>query len=271
MPGFQVLNRVRGIKPGASVIATVRDEQGAELPALAVQRFGRGRSAALMVGDVWRWGMKDAAARTDMDKAWRQLARWLVADVPRRVELSVESLAGDANGAVQLQVRARDAGYKALDEASVAVEVETVTFGAGAEGTTAPIRLQAEAAGTEPGLFQTTYVPRSTGGYRARAIVTNAAGAEVGRAEAGWSTDLAAEEFRSLTPNVALLEELAKKTGGEVIAAGDLEKFARGLPSRKAPVMETRLEPLWHTPAMFLLALACFLGEWGVRRWKGLP
>jgi uncharacterized membrane protein len=271
MPGFQVLNRVRGIKPGASVIATVRDEQGGELPALAVQRFGRGRSSALMVGDVWRWGMKDAAARTDMDKAWRQLMRWLVADVPRRVELAIEPLAGDANGAVQLQVRARDAGYKALDEASVTIEVETITFGADAGAAAAPIRLQAEAAGTEPGFFQATFVPRATGGYRARAIVTNVAGAEVGRAEAGWSTDLAAEEFRSLTPNLALLEELAKKTGGEVIAAGDLEKFARSLPARKAPVMETRLEPLWHTPVMFLLALACFLGEWGVRRWKGLP
>ena len=271
MPGFQVLNRVRGIKPGASVIATVRDEQGGELPALAVQRFGRGRSSALMVGDVWRWGMKDAAARTDMDKAWRQLMRWLVADVPRRVELAIEPLAGDANGAVQLQVRARDAGYKALDEASVTIEVETITFGADAGAAAAPIRLQAEAAGTEPGFFQATFVPRATGGYRARAIVTNVAGAEVGRAEAGWSTDLAAEEFRSLTPNLALLEELAKKTGGEVIAAGDLEKFARSLPARKAPVMETRLEPLWHTPVMFLLALAFFLGEWAVRRWKGLP
>lgn len=271
MPGFQVLNRVRGIKPGASVIATVRDEQGGELPALAVQRFGRGRSSALMVGDVWRWGMKDAAARSDMDKAWRQLMRWLVADVPRRVELAIEPLAGDANGAVQLQVRARDAGYKALDEASVTVEVEAITFGADAGAAAAPIRLQAEAAGTEPGFFQATYVPRATGGYRARAIVTNVAGAEVGRAEAGWSTDLAAEEFRSITPNVALLEALAKKTGGEVVAAGDLEEFARSLPARKAPVMETRLEPLWHTPVMFLLALACFLGEWGVRRWKGLP
>ena len=271
MPGFQVLNRVRGIKPGASVIATVRDEQGGELPALAVQRFGRGRSSALMVGDVWRWGMKDAAARSDMDKAWRQLMRWLVADVPRRVELAIEPLAGDANGAVQLQVRARDAGYKALDEASVTVEVEAITFGAEAGAAAAPIRLQAEAAGTEPGFFQTTFVPRATGGYRARAIVTNVAGAEVGRAEAGWSTDLAAEEFRSITPNVTLLEALAKKTGGEVVAAGDLEKFARSLPARKAPVMETRLEPLWHTPVMFLLALACFLGEWGVRRWKGLP
>jgi uncharacterized membrane protein len=179
MPGFQVLNRVRALKPGASVIAAVRDEHGVEIPALAVQRFGRGRSAALMVGDVWRWGMKDAAARTDMEKAWRQLMRWLVADVPNRVDLAVEAIAEDANGAVQLQVRARNESYQPLDDGTVKVEVESVVFGADASTPRTPITLQGEASGTEPGLYQATYVPRLTGGYRATAIVTNALGAEV--------------------------------------------------------------------------------------------
>ena len=271
MPGFQVLNRVRGPKPGASVIAAVRDEHGTELPALAVQRFGRGRSAALLVGDVWRWGMKDAAAHQDMEKAWRQLVRWLVADVPNRVDLAVEAQPEDANGAVQLLVRVRNASYQPFDEATVTLAVEPVVFGDGGATAGGAVRLQAEAAGTEPGLYRATYVPRLTGGYRVTATVTDPAGAEIGRAEAGWSTDLAAEEFRSLTPNVALLETVAQKTGGAVIAAGDLEKFARSLPEKKSPVMETTSHPLWQTPAMFLLALACFLGEWGVRRWKGLP
>src|SRR5438045_6022989 len=60
-------------------------------------------------------------------------------------------------------------------------------------------------------LFPYTTLFRS-GGYRATAVVSNGVGAEVGRAEAGWSTDLAAEEFRSLTPNVALLEADRKST-----------------------------------------------------------
>ncbi len=271
MTEFQVLNRVRGVKPGASVIASVRDEHGAEIPALAVQRFGRGRSAALMVGDVWRWGMKDAAAHADMDKAWRQLMRWLVADVPNRVDLAVEPQPEDANGTVLLQVRARDAKFQALDDAMVNIEVEPVTFGTEAGAPSAPIHLQAEASATEAGLYQASYVPRLTGGFKATAIVTNSVGAEVGRAEAGWSTDLAAEEFRSLTPNVALLESIARKTGGEMVAAADLEKFARSLPQKQAPVMETALNPLWHTPAMLALALGCLLSEWGLRRWKGMP
>lgn len=269
MPAFEVVNRVRALKPGASVIATVHDEKNAELPALAVQRFGRGRTAALMVGDVWRWGMKDAAARADMDKAWRQLVRWLVADVPNRVDCTVEPLPADPNGAMLVQVRVRDEKFQAVDDATVKIEVEPVVF----DGTAgaAPIQLEAEPASSESGLYQATYVPHLTGGYKATARVTNNAGADLGRASAGWSTDLAAEEFRSLTPNVALLEELARKSGGQVIAAADLENFAKRLPQLNAPVMETWSYPAWHTPAMFGFAVVCFLTEWGVRRWKGMP
>lgn len=271
MPTFDVVNRVRALKPGASVIASVRDEKGEELPALAVQRFGRGRTATLMIGDLWKWGMKDAASRLDMEKAWRQLARWLVADVPNRVDCAVETLAADANGAVRVQVRVRDEKFQPVDDAVVVIDVEPVVF-AGTAGATGPaIRLEAEPALSEPGLYQVTYVPRQTGGYKVVASVKNPAGADLGRAEAGWSTDLAAEEFRSLTPNVALLEDLARKTGGEVISAVDLEKFAKRLPQLRAPVMETWSYPAWHTPLLFGFALACLLAEWGLRRWKGMP
>jgi hypothetical protein len=156
------------------------------------------------------------------------------------------------------------------------VMAETANPGAqqptgGSAMTNSLLRLQAEPSAEEPGLYQVTYVPRLTGGYKATAYVTNSVGAEVGRDEAGWSTDLAAEEFRSLTPNVALLEAIAKKTGGEIIAANKLDEFARNLPHRHAPVMESWTYPLWHTPVMFAFALACFASEWGLRRWKGMP
>jgi hypothetical protein len=93
----------------------------------------------------------------------------------------------------------------------------------------------------------------------------------VGRAEAGWSTDLAAEEFRSLQPNVALLETIAQRSGGEVVPVEKLAEFALTLPNRQAPVMEPWSRPVWQTPLVFLFALACFATEWGVRRWRGLP
>jgi uncharacterized membrane protein len=265
MPGFEVLNQASSIKPGASELASVTDAQGRKFPALVSQRFGGGRAAALLVGDLWRWGLRDEAMHKDMDKAWRQMMRWLVSDVPNRFEVHVEPK--ESSDMVTLQVRAREKTFQPLDNASVQLVVTAIESG---KASTNIVKLKADSA-AEPGLYETAFVARKAGAYRVDAIVSDANGAEVGRAEAGWTSDPAAEEFRSLKPNRAFLESLAKQTGGEMVAASDLERFAKGLPSRKAPVMESASIPLWHTPAMFLFALACFVAEWGVRRVKGLP
>lgn len=270
VPPFLVFNRIRDVKPGASVIALATDEGGHDRPALVTQRFGRGRSAALLLGDLWRWGMRDADARRDMEKAWRQLIRWLVADVPRRVELSIEEQPAAGSGAVQLEIRVRDPAFLPLDDATVSLEVEPVPA-AGSSAVTNRIRMRAEPSLSEAGLYTATFLPRDSGAYKALAVAENAAGGEIGRAEAGWSTDLAAEEFRSLQPNTALLDAIARRTGGETVAASSLPAFVRGLPTRHAPVMEAVTTPLWHTPWLFLLALACFVTEWGLRRRKGMP
>ena len=273
MPHFEVVNRVGDAKPGASVVATVADEAGQDVPALVVQRFGLGRTAALTVGDVWRWGMKDAAAHADMDKGWRQLVRWLVSETPNRVDLSAEPVEGDPNGAMRVQVRARDANYLPLDNASVTLEVEPIVFRGAKTSTNQSqiLRLQVEPSGTESGLYEATYVPRQTAGYRARVTVHDMAHAEVGRAETGWTSDLAAEEFASLVPNRGLLEQIARTTGGEVVPASKLDDWVNHLAARPAPVMEPWSRPLWNLPALFALAMGCLVAEWGLRRWKGLP
>jgi len=273
MPAFTVFNPVREPKPGASVIGTVTttNAPGEAQPALVTQRFGRGRTGALMIGDFWRWGMQGPGEREDMEKAWRQMLRWLVSDVPNRVDLSVEPIPGDPNGAVKLQIRVRDAQFQPVDNAGVSVVVEPVLYEAAPGAVTNALRLTAEPALNEAGLYQLTYVPRVTGGFKATAFATNAAGAEEGRAQAGWSTDLAAEEFRSLTPNLALLEKLAQATGGEVVPIDQLDDLIGRLPQKAAPVMEAWTRPAWQTPWLFALALGCLLGEWGLRRWKGMP
>jgi hypothetical protein len=265
MPGFEVLNQATSIKPGASLLASVADSQSHNFPALVAQRFGGGRAGALLIGDLWRWGFRDEAMHKDMDKAWRQMMRWLVTDVPNRFEVTVEPR--ESSDSVLLRVRAREKTFQPLDNASVQLVVSAVEPGG---KTTNTVKLKADAA-AEPGLYEATYIARKAGAYRVDAIVADANGAEVGRAEAGWTSDPAAEEFRSLKPNRAYLEMLAKQTGGEIIAPAALEKFVKSLPNRKAPVMESTALPLWHTPAMFLFALLCFVAEWGVRRWKGLP
>ncbi|MEM8955387.1 MAG: hypothetical protein AAGD22_14630, partial [Verrucomicrobiota bacterium] len=97
MPAFRALNRVRAIKPGASLLATaVSAGDGAMIPAVVGQRYGEGRVLAVTVGDWWRWGFRSEELRPDMEKAWRQMVRWLMADVPSLVEMTVEQAGADA-------------------------------------------------------------------------------------------------------------------------------------------------------------------------------
>lgn len=267
LPTFDVLNGVGIKKPAASVVATVSDGTK-EYPALVTQRFGRGLTAALLVGDLWHAGLgeESESLRLDLEKTWRQLIRALVADVPAAVQVRAEPQPNSPE--VRIQVDARDRKFQALDNAGVTL---TVTHGNGAGANSTPISIAAEPAPNTAGIYEATFVPREDGGYRVEAVVTDETGIEAGKAQSGWSTNRAASEFRSLAPDRALMEELATKTGGRVLTPDELAGFVDQIPSHLAPVTETWSRPLWHTPVMFIFALGCLVAEWGVRRWKGLP
>ncbi len=278
MPKFEILNQVRQIKPGASVIATVHNARGENFPALVAQRFGQGRVAAMLLGDVWHWGLRDEESHHDMDKAWRQLARWLIADGPKRIEFSAEEISEDSGEAMSLKVRVRDQRFHPLDNASVNIAVRRLGNFSGqtnqpfatAQNTNA-IHLIATADASEAGLYTASCAARDTGAYLAEAVIRDANGGEIGRAQTGWACDPDAREFATLKPNRALLSEIARKTGGEIVSANDLADFTKNLPSRKAPIHEIKTWPAWHQPWLFAFALGCFVVEWGLRRWKGLP
>ena len=54
---------------------------------------------------------------------------------------------------------------------------------------------------------------------------------------------------------------------------GETEPVTKAAESayRRAEITEPYVNPLWHHPAIFLLVIGCLIGEWGLRRWRGLP
>ncbi len=282
MTSFRVLSRVGATKPGATVLFDATDEAtGERYPGLVMQRFGRGKTAALMIGDFWRWQMRDRNQTGEHGKAWRQMIRSMIADAPEQIEVTVARVAGDANQSVSIAVRVRDAKFWPMENATVGLSVRSLSLSNPREGldselgsnltmSTNVVHLTAEASPDEVGLYQAVYFPRDTGGYSVEAAVTDMNGLSVGNAEAGWSSDPAADEFRSLNPDRALLEQIAQKTGGQVLEANGLMDFVKGLPARDVPVTEEFTSPMWHTAWIFALAIGCFVAEWGVRRTRGL-
>ncbi|NND99528.1 MAG: hypothetical protein HKN47_19610 [Pirellulaceae bacterium] len=262
MPPFTSLNAVGEIKPGASQLATVQSADGKQAPALLAQRFGKGRSAAIPIGDMWRWSMRrDDQDRDDPAQAWRQLTHWLVNEVPRRIETQVKS-SNDPSAPVTIVTTVRDESYLPLDNASVELLIQPLSG--------KPFKIKAEPDDRLAGQYTATYWSRDPDGYRVTASVMAADGSVVGEANSGWSAQSNAAEFRELQLNRKLLQQIAKQTGGEVIDDGDLDAFVTDLPNRKVPVMETWVYPVWHRPWVMFLAMLCLCSEWGLRRLRGL-
>ncbi|MDZ4783241.1 MAG: glutamine amidotransferase [Planctomycetia bacterium] len=262
MPAFRSISGARAIKPGASVLAEVSDGE-ATYPALVAQRFGKGRAGAMLLGDYWRWNLqREQPEEDDFDRAWRQTVRWLVSDVPKRVEVETQRKKESASPATEIAVRVRDAEFLPLDNAQVSICIT------GPDGK--PITLAGEPDDREPGLYSTTYVAREPGAYRATVTANAPDGSEIAKREAGWTAQPAAEEFARLAPNRELLATIAAKTGGEIVEVDGLSAFVSGLSRRKAPVTEPWVYPLWQHPLYFLTAILCLAGEWGLRRWHGL-
>jgi hypothetical protein len=263
MPPFLTLNSTRGIKPGASFVMEARDVRREGHPAYVEQRFALPAAAAILIGDLWRWPLRRKSTEDDdSEKAWRQAIRRLVGDVPRRVDAAVEQASG-ANAPLRLVVRARDATYEPLENASVAVRVT----GPGGEA----LELTAEASEKEAGSYEVEYTPRAPGAYRARVSVRGPEGDPENEREIGWAAEPGASEYRDLEPDRALVERLARESGGEIVDGARLDEFASGLPDRRIPITDPWTYPLWHRWGVFLFAVLCLVSEWGLRRWKGLP
>ncbi|MBM80477.1 MAG: hypothetical protein CMJ78_07780 [Planctomycetaceae bacterium] len=323
MPEFHTLNRLSNIKPGAWILASAEDSSNKTYPALIAQRYGRGRAAALAIGDFWRWHLRrDEEENDDQGKAWRQTLRWLVADVPKPIEVDIEKDDENSEKAVRFKVSLRNDDYQPLENATVKVRIKRpqtlkpdVTNEQESAGkqpaeeqesdqiTSTPdlvpvtsvvtanaltdtedkasneleeqesntLELRLEPSLKEPGTYEVVYVPREPGAYRATVDVVDSEGQPLGTADAGWTSDPGAEEFRSVSANYRLMQAIAKKTGGRIVKPAELPQFVAGLATEEMPVSEMWTFPLWDHPAIFAFVLACLIAEWGLRRWKGLP
>lgn len=305
MPGFVTLNSAAFVRPGAVVMAEVTDAQDRRWPALVVQRFGKGRTAAVCIGDLWRWRLHeglqqlrgafdrrmiptglstvpqsstvprqtDASAPADTPsedlsdhaRACRQMIRWLVADVPRRLDVSVADDPAQGAGSVRITARIRGRDFEPRENADVRF---VVTDPQGRS-----IELTGEPADAQPGTFTAGVAARLPGPWKVRisATVTDEPEAAPLTAVAGWACQPDQDEMKSVTINRSWLESVAAATGGRVVELQDLDDFVNTLPESDAPLVETTAWPIWHQWWVFLTAVGCFAGDWTLRRRRGLP
>ena len=245
------------------------DESQKAWPALVTQRFGAGRVTGLLLADLWRWGMRDEAGRVDLEKLWRQLFRWSVVDVPDALELQVADVEGQGGKVKRLTMRVRDEAFQAVDDALVRMEVTRE----GGE----KVVLHGDPSLREAGLFEAEFVNEEAGSYRVEAVVEKMGEAEevgaakrMGKKVTGWVHDPVPGITADLRPATDWMERLAEGTGGKVLELAEMARLPELLGKLNVPVMDKRVEPLWHGGWVFLLVLGLLMGEWALRRKAGL-
>lgn len=266
-PEFQVFHARLTPKPGARVLASgvnqTSPDQESDGPAMLTQKFGQGKVVAFAIGDYWRWAFrkKDDEQTPPVEQSWRQLVRWMMSDVQKR--LSVER---DTSGAVtnnqQLNIRVLDPSYEPAGQAQVQVEV---TDPAGET-----FRVPALPSMNEVGQF-VAKVPQSLeNGYRAQITASVPGTGQDLVTEIAWVHEPMVNEMESLGIHRDNLQELANQTGGRVIEWSEIAKMTSVIPNERIPIKETVVEPLWHRWYMLVLAAGCFCIEWFIRRRHGM-
>ena len=263
LPPLTTVNLLSRAKPAATVLLQGREgENGLTRPLLISQRYGRGRVLALGAQDDWLWQMHADIAVDDSthELLWRQMLRWLVNDVPDRVELVLTEESGPGD-AVSLRAIVRDSAYLRRNGASVTATV------AGPNG--AMQNVSFEWAVDRDGEYVASFVPAANGvqEVRVRAIV----GADTAVSPPSYVRIAEpVNEYFGAERRETLLEELARETGGRAYSpqrAGDIPRDLNYSTSGATSVQ--RLD-LWDAPLVLSLLLLLLGGEWILRRRRGL-
>jgi uncharacterized membrane protein len=263
LPPLTAVNRLGAPRPGATTLLTGRPTNGdAPVPALAIQRYGRGVAAVFAVQDSWLWQMHAAVALEDEthERLWRQLLRWLLESVPDRVTVSPEPGRVGPGEPVTLRATVTDATFLDVNDAGVVARVVAPS------GRRLDVPLEWTLG--QDGVYTGRFVAEEPGVHRLEAEARR--GRDTTRSTPGallvddHGADVAQAEMRA-----PLLRRIAAATGGRYYPLADAGRLSEDVGYTESGVTVREARDLWDMPAVFLLLLGLLGAEWSYRRWRG--
>lgn len=263
MPRLTSINYFGAVKPGAAVLAEMEEgEQEASEPLLVIQRYGKGRSAALGTASTWRWQMQLDADDQRHERFWRQFVRWLAASAPDPVDVD---LAGDRfapGDEVPVRIDIYDEGFAPLDGAALRGQLTNPA------GEAHEVSIRTDLGRT--GSYTTVLTPHSEGVHTFE-VEAVAGERPIGRATRTFLVRPPKSEYTDAVLKQPFLEHLAEDAGGFYYDVDNAHTVAENVRSRRTSTSIYRVDYLWDLPILFAMALVLWSSEWIWRRRKGLP
>lgn len=262
MPVFQVWNQTSQIKAGARILVECPLPDGQMAPLLVMQKFGKGTTGAMMVGDLWRWALMNTQDKiSPFYQGWRQLIRGMIVDIPRRVQVTgrVDAM---QNAKRLIDVQVRDENFASMDNAIVEIHIKPP------KGEL--MMIKAAPSMQSAGLYQTSFLMRDSGVYHVTAKARDPDGNAIEESQMAFVYEPEAEELANISVSEETLASISKSSGGELIPYRSLGSILGKIPVDQLPYTQTRISPLWHTPWLLGIAIGCLAIEWWWRRRYGL-
>ena len=264
LPPLTIVNPIRRIKPGATLLLSSTPEATEDLyVAMAFQRYGRGKVIAFPVQNSWLWQMHHEIELEDQSHEilWRQLLRWLVEGVPPRLDLALSRHMIHSGGSIRLRSELLDLGVETENPPQLRALLTTPN------GLERVIPLPRHPS--LPGIFETDIAADEPGDYWLR-VEYDDDGSVISSAESRFSVTLAGSEYHQSQLDEPLLRKIAITTNGAYFAAADADELADTLETQQRGATTLQRYELWDMPAIFLLLATCLCSEWGYRRRRSL-
>jgi len=271
---------VARVRPGAAVWIETTDDRGeARGPLLAVQRYGRGRAAALLTDSTWRWVLAKRPHRREHAHLWGNLLAHLAGEAAARdvrpLSVRTDQLVyrvepGAATGvevtAHLASVSQGQAGAPAADEALTRAAVVVELEGPGGPDGRARVRRRlGEGLGAHVG--RVPLPAGAVGDWRVEARA-EADGKILATGRAAFRVEETHPELARRAADPEALERVAEATGGRSWPLEDLTETIRTVRSRNQPYVKpvSRREPLGGEHWLLAAFLAALGLEWWLRR-----
>lgn len=261
LPQVTSVNPLRQVKPGATVLLSGVDDRGRDQVVLAYQRYGRGKALAFTVQDSWLWQLHTRMAVDDMthETLWRQLLRWLVDEVPEPVTIRTDPARVEPGEPLTVTAHVRDARYLEVNDARVVAQVTAPS------GRTTELVLQW--TGEEDGEYRSEFRPDEPGVYAIRVTAQRGAAEPLGTSERVVRVTAGEEEYFDPAMRRALLERIARETGGRFYTPATVNALAEDVRYTGRGVTTVEERELWDMPAVLVLLVGLVLADWSYRRW----
>ena len=248
-------------RPGAEILATVENN----FPAIAIQRFGKGKVMAMPITSFWQWDFLMVGVQGNnkySDRFWSNSIRWLVSrDDINQVNLTTDKRIYRSGESVNFAIQVYDETFKPVDLAEVKVFIQNTSDN---DAKTEVIALEKE-TGNYVGVME-NLMP---GDYKALATATKGS-IKFGRDEETFTISEYSLEFENTQAYEPLLREIAQASNGNYYRPSEMDQLVNSVKLTERVKTTSYDIVLWDHPWLFfsLIILLCF--EWIMRKRQGL-